>query len=173
MVLIVLVGALGLCAGIMIGKWLIRWHEDDGDEYTDDELEMIGEYRVHVINVAVNFIINYFHLDPEEMKDNVQIFMPRPEYNVINILANNKIKYVLRINWVAEVWKLTGFAILEDKVVKHTTRGTLKDDESMELGVVNKFLDKHLYKIWKAAGKPDGVSPDIPMDEEVDIDEEA
>lgn len=173
MVLTIIIGALGLCVGMMIGKWLIHWHEDDGDEYTDDELEMIGEYRVHVINVAVNFIINYFHLDPEEMKDNVQIFMPRPECNVINILVGNKIKYVLRINWFAETWKLAGFAILDDKVVKHTTRGTLKDDESMELGAVNKFLDKHLYKIWKAAGKPDGVLPNIPADEEVEVDEEA
>ena len=41
MVLTIIIGALGLCVGMMIGKWLIHWHEDDGDEYTDDELKDI------------------------------------------------------------------------------------------------------------------------------------
>lgn len=156
MLLPILCAACGLVAGILVMR-IFAWVSPDDiyedEEITENEIELIAEYREHVIHSVVDYLAQAFHQDKIDCK----VLLAEPNKNIIDVVILPTVQYTLMVNWYTCRYHLSGSIILLDgkdtPIIEAHQSGSFKKSGLIDLADVDKFLNKQLTKVWKKTGK--------------------
>lgn len=173
MLLPILCAACGLVAGILVMR-IFAWVRPDDiyedEEITENEIELIGEYREHVIHTVIDYLAQMFH----QTKVDCKVLLVEPNKNVIDVVILPTVQYTLTVNWYTCRYHLSGSIILPDdaSIIQTHQSGSFKKSGLIDLADVDKFLNKQFAKVWKKSGKPTTKPNTENEDEDMESNEE-